>query len=161
MKQLKPLFTILFLAVIGLGNAWGEENTESITLANGVGSGSGTTYSITWSGTSCDITQTKENSSTSVSSSYISAPRWYQSHKIVFKAKNGYTLSKVVVVCTSNAYAKELKNSTYSTGATATVSSATVTITTSGDFSITMGAQSRISSISVTYTTGGSEQPTV
>lgn len=143
---------LIMTFVIGVSNVWGE--VETITLANGVGSGSGTSYSITWSGTSCDITQTKENSSTSVNSSYISAPRWYQGHKIAFKAKSGYTLAGATIVCTSNAYATELKNSTYSTGASATVSSSTVTITTSGDFDITMGAQSRVSSIEINYIVG-------
>lgn len=143
---------LIMTFVIGVSNVWGE--VETITLANGVGSGSGTSYSITWSGTSCDITQTKENSTTNVNPSYISAPRWYQNHKIAFKAKPGYTLAGATIVCTSEAYATALKNSTYSTSASATVSSSKVIITTSGDFDITMGAQSRVSSIEINYIVG-------
>ena len=111
-------------------------------MANGTYSGGGTTGIITWSGTSCSFVQTKESSSTNVNSSYVSAPRWYASHKVTFTANTGYNLTKVVVVCTSNDYASALQKSTFSTGAGATVSGSTVTITTSGDFSVTMGAQS-------------------
>ena len=53
-------------------------------------------------------------------------------------------------------YVNALKNSTYSpektTSATVPQSSTEVTITTAGDFTITMGAQSRISSVVVYYT---------
>ena len=129
-----------------------EENSEEIVLANGTYSGEGTTGIITWSGTSCSFVQTKESSNTNVNSSYVSAPRWYASHKVTFTANTGCTLTKVVVVCTTNDYATALKNSTYSDGASASVSGSTVTITTSGDFSVTMGAQSRISSVTVYYT---------
>ena len=129
-----------------------EEKSEEIVLANGTYSVTGTNGIITWSGTSCSFVQTKENSSSNVSSSYVSAPRWYASHKVTFTANTGYTITKVVVVCTSTSYASALQSSTYSTGASASVSGSTVTITTSGDFSVTMGAQSRISSVTVYYT---------
>ena len=153
MKNLKVLFTVLCVAYAT--TVWGAE--DEITLANGTGSGSGTSYQITWSGISCTITQTKASSSTSVNSSYIAAPRWYQGHKIVFTSKTGYDITGATIVCTSNTYATALKNSTYSTGTSATVSSQTVTITASGDFTITMGAQSRISSVTVIYTSGSGE----
>ena len=129
-----------------------EEKSEEIVLANGTYSGTGTNGIITWSGTSCSFVQTKESSSTNVNSSYVAAPRWYASHKVTFTANTGYTITKVVVVCTSSSYANALKSSTYSDGASASVSNNTVTITTSGDFSVTMGAQSRISSVTVYYT---------
>ena len=45
-----------------------------------------------------------------------------------------------------------LGGATYSTGASASVSGSTVTITTSGDFDVTLKAQSRISSVTVYYT---------
>ena len=153
MKNLKVLFTVLCVACATA--VWGE--SEQITLANGAGSGSGTSYQITWSGTSCTITQTKAKSSTNVNSSYISAPRWYQGHKIIFTSKSGYTIKGATIECTSNSYANALKSSTYSTGVSANVSSSTVTITSSGDFEITMGAQSRISSVTVIYTSGSGE----
>ncbi len=129
--------------------SWAE--TEDITLAEGVGSGSGTTYSITWSGTSCDITQTKGTSGTYVNASYIAEPRWFAGHKIAFKAKDGFTLTGATIVCTSDDYATALNNSTYSTGASASVNASTVTVTCSGDFEITMKAQARISTITISY----------
>lgn len=135
---------------VSLSQLSGTVADDSITLSSGSYSGSGTTGKIVWSGNNCSITQTKGSSSTNVSSSYVSAPRWYQSHVISF-ASSTATIKTVVVVCTSTTYATALKNSTYSTGASATVSSSTVTITASGDFTITMGAQSRISSITVKY----------
>lgn len=125
---------------------------ETISLGNG-------TYSdqqIVWEGTSCTITQSRGEAQTPPGSSNIRTPRWYKNNVVSFSAKDNYTLSSVIVVAASNAYAKELKNSTYSDGASASVSSSTVTITTNGDFTITMGAQSNISSITVTYIKGTS-----
>lgn len=128
-----------------------EEKSEKIVLANGTYSGSGETGKITWSGTSCSFVQTKESSTTNVNKSYVSAPRWYASHKVTFTANTGYTITKVVVVCTSSNYADALGGATYSAGANASVSGSTVTITTSGNFNVKMGAQSRISSVTVYY----------
>lgn len=137
----------------GVGGA-AEEKSETITLANGTFNNS----TITWSGTSCSFVQ-KKGSGTNVAppnKNYISAPRWYQNNVITFKANAGYKITKVVVTCTSDTYAKVFKNTNtkYSPEATtiATVSSKEVTITTAGDFTITMGEQSRISSVVVYYT---------
>lgn len=128
------------------------EKSEPIILKNGKFSNS----TITWSGTSCSFVQEKGKSSAAPNSGYISAPRWYASNVITFKANSGYKITKVVVTCTSDTYAKVFKNTNtkYSPEATtiATVSSKEVTITTAGDFTITMGAQSRISSVVVYYT---------
>lgn len=128
-----------------------EEKSEKIVLANGTYSGSGEPGKITWSGTSCSFVQTNESSTTNVNKSYVSAPRWYASHKVTFTANTGYTITKVVVVCTSSNYADALGGATYSAGANASVSGSTVTITTSGNFNVKMGAQSRISSVTVYY----------
>lgn len=140
-----PLCLLTLFGILGGSHAWAAE--ETIVLANGTF----VSQQIVWEGTSCSITQAKGSSSTNVNSKYISAPRWYASHVISFAAKPGYVLESVVVTATSNDYASALKNSTYSSGSSATVSGSEVTITTSGDFTITMGAQSRISKIVVTY----------
>lgn len=129
----------------------GDIKQETITLSSGIYSGSGASGAITWTGTSCSIKQTNDGGSTNVNSSYVSAPRWYQSNVISFTSNSGFTLTKVVVTCTTNAYATSLKDSTYSSGASAVVSGSEVTITTSGDFKIKMGAQVRVSSITVYY----------
>ena len=138
---------LCMIFVIG-GGSLAFAGEEKISLSNG-------TYSdqqIVWEGTSCTITQSRGEAQTPPGSSYIRTPRWYKNNVISFSAKDNYTLSSVTVVATSNDYATELKNSTYSDGASASVSSSTVTITTNGDFTITMGAKSFISSITVTYT---------
>lgn len=128
------------------------EKNETITLSKGTFANN----TITWSGTSCSFVQTKGTSSTQPNKNYITAPRWYQNNVITFTANAGYKIAKVVVTCTTEAYAKVFTNTAtkYSPEATtiATVSSKEVTITTAGDFTITMGAQSRISSVVVYYT---------
>lgn len=129
------------------------EKSETITLANGKFSNS----TITWSGTSCSFVQEKgSNKTTPPNKSYIEKPRWYKDHVISFNANAGYKITKVVVICTSAAYASELQKSKYSPAETTVAalpeSSTEVTITTAGDFTITMGAQSRISSVVVYYT---------
>ena len=126
-----------------------EEKSETITLANGKFSND----IITWTGASCSFVQEKGKASAAPNKKYIQAPRWYASNVITFKANTGYKITKVEVTCTSSDYATVLKNSTYSPATTtATASSAVVTITTAGDFTITMGAQSRIKSVVVYYT---------
>lgn len=133
------------------------EKSETISLKNGNFSNN----TITWSGTSCSFVQEKGTSNNKPNESYISAPRWYQNNVITFKANAGYKITKVVVNCVNGnsdnyKYVNALKNSTYSpektTSATVAQSSTEVTITTAGDFTITMSAQSRISSVVVYYT---------
>lgn len=134
-------------------NVGGEaaEKSELINLSNGVFT-DGDNSTITWSGTSCSFVQT-QGTSTSKVANYTAEPRWYKSHVISFKANAGYKITKVVVTCLSGKYVKPLTDSAYSpTGTTATASGTEVTITTAGDFTITMGAQSRISSVVVYYT---------
>lgn len=145
----------------GAGGA-AEEKSETITLSNGVFKDVDQDKpTITWSGTSCSFVQEKGSSITKPNNSYISSPRWYQDNVITFKANAGYKITKVVVNCVNGKkdnykYVNALKNSTYSpaetTSATAPKSSTEVTITTAGDFTITMGAQSRIASVVVYYT---------
>lgn len=145
----------------GAGGA-AEEKSETITLSNGVFKDvDQDNPTITWSGTSCSFVQEKGSSNTKPNKSYISAPRWYQNNVITFKANAGYKITKVVATCVNGKkdnykYVNALKNSTYSpaetTSATAPKSSTEVTITTAGDFTITMGAQSRIASVVVYYT---------
>lgn len=142
-RKLHLLLTLMLLAVVN--TAMGAE--ETINLANGVYDGS----QITWSGTSCTITQARGSSTTNVNKNYIAAPRWYKSHDVTFAAKEGYIITGATVVCTTAPYANALQSSTFSNGASASVNSSTVTITTIGDFNISMGSQSRISSVTVNY----------
>lgn len=140
-----PLCLLTLFGMLGGNYAWAVD--ETIVLANGTFASD----QIVWEGTSCSITQAKGKSTTKPNSSYISAPRWYAQNVITFAAKTGYILDGVVVTATTNSYATVFKNSTYPTGSSVTVSGSVATITTNGDFTITMSAQSRISSIVVSY----------
>ena len=125
------------------------EKSEPIILKNGKFSNS----TITWSGTSCSFVQEKGKSSAAPNSDYISAPRWYASNVITFKANSGYKITKVVVTCTSNTYAKALQGATYTPNTTSAIASdAEVTITTVSDFTITMKNKAFIKSVVVYYT---------
>lgn len=137
---------MLFSLFGGCNLAWAQR-TETITLADGTYK-SGT---IVWAGNCCTITQEQGSGTDKVNKSYVKAPRWYKNHVITFAAKVGYTLTGVTIDVTDRKYVDPLSGSTYSFGASASASGTTVTITTSGDFSVTMSAQSRISSITVSY----------
>jgi len=128
-----------------------EYKQEVITLSSGIYSGSGTTGQIVWTGTSVTITQTKNNSTTNVNSSYVANPRWYGSHIISFEANSNYTVKGAIITCSSSDYATALQSSSYSNGASATANGSTVTITSNGNFTITLSGQSRISSVKVLY----------
>lgn len=134
------------------GNSTTTNTSSDVTLKDGVYNSSVST--ITW--TIADVITIKQETNgaqTAVSSSYISAPRWYAGHMITMTPL--VNITSIVVTATSESYASDLQSSTY-TNATASVSSTKVTITpTSGTLPITivLGKQSRISSITVNYST--------
>ena len=134
------------------GNSTTTNTSSDVTLTNGVYNSSVST--ITW--TIADVITIKQETNgalTAVSSSYISAPRWYAGHMITMTPL--VNITSIVVTATSESYASELQSSTY-TNATASVSSAKVTITpTTGTLPVTivLGKQSRIYSITVNYST--------
>lgn len=133
------------------GNLLSAQTTgsEEINFANGQTSGSGASLTITWEGTSCSILQEK-GSGSDVNSGSISEPRWYAKNKISFTAKEGYKLTKAVITCTQNKY-NTLGTATYSSNASVSSNGLVHTITTDGDFTITLGAQGRPSSIEISY----------
>ncbi len=134
------------------GNSTTTNTSSDVTLKDGVYNSSVST--ITW--TIADVITIKQETNgaqTAVSSSYISAPRWYAGHMITMTPL--VNITSIVVTATSESYASELQSSTY-TNATASVSSTKVTITPiTGTLPITivLGKQSRISSITVNYST--------
>lgn len=142
--NLKMIALMCLMMVLGGANAWAEEEEISLTK------GSYANSQITWTGTSCSIIQSKGNTTVPVNNSYIANPRWYKDHVVSFNANEGYNIVGAIITCTTNDYATELKNSTY-TNATAVVNKSIVTITASGDFKVTLGAQSRISKIKIKY----------
>lgn len=149
------LCLLMLFSLFGGGNLAWAQKTETITLANGAYNNENGTGTIVWAGNCCTITQEQGSGSDKVNESYVSGPRWYAKHVITFAAKEGYTLTGVTIVVTDAKYVNPLSGSTYSSGASASASGKTVTITTSGDFTVTMSAQSRISSITVTYDDSG------
>ena len=145
--NLKMIALMCLMMVLGGANVWAEE--EVISLANG----SFANGQITWTGTSCSIIQSKGTSSNSPKSDYVNAPRWYQSHVVSFKAKEGYKLEGAIITNNDkndNPNPTILANSKY-TNATATVNGDLVEIKASGDFQIVLGAQCRPKNITVLY----------
>lgn len=152
--NLKMIALMCLMMVLGGANVWAEE--EVISLAKG----SYANAQITWTGNSCSIIQSDGNTSLGVNGSYIGEPRWYKNHVVSFNANKGYKIDGASITCTTKDYASALKNSTY-TNAKATYSGKVVTITASGDFTVTLGAQSRISKITIKYSKDIPTTPTL
>ena len=142
--NLKMIALMCLMMVLGGANVWAEE--EEIPLNKGSYANS----QITWTGTSCSIIQSQGKTKVQPNNSYIANPRWYKDHVVSFKANEGYNIVGAIITCTTNEYATELKNSTY-TNATAVVNKSIVTITASGDFKVTLGAKCYISKIKIKY----------
>lgn len=79
------------LLTLGVGNAWGAEETVSLDAGTHADS------KITWTAASGNITitQSKGSSSTAVSSNYVTAPRVYKGHILSFEAKEGYKIKQI------------------------------------------------------------------
>ena len=154
-KRLAMVLTVLF--TLGVGNMWGE--TETISFSSYSESGSGNTYALTWNGnTSCTIKQEKGSSTSNVSSSYKTTPRWYASHLITFTPKAGCTITKVVL--TASGSGNNGQTMTFNSGeGTITNTSNTVTTITgswTSAFQLKMGSQWRAGTVVVTYTPAAS-----
>lgn len=155
MKQTNFLksFFLLFALIVGSSSVWGSVGEYDFS-SGGSSSGTGTSLTITWDTNFCTILQEKGTGQTSVSSSYITAPRWYQGNKVTFTPKDGYTITEIVIA-----------HATDKTGATMTATTGSVskekdntkttwtgTITSSGTLVLTMGSQCRPSDLTITYT---------
>lgn len=128
-------------------------NTE-IVLAEGVYNSNSDPATITWTKEGViTLLQEKSNSTISVGSSYVSAPRWYKDHVITFTPLK--TITEVEVTATENRY--QANNiSTTATNASVSISSdnkiATITpINGSQVFTIKTTGQVRPISIKVYY----------
>lgn len=129
----------------------GGGNTDgTVTLASGVYNSS-TPATITWTEDYITILQEKGTSSSAVSNSYISNPRWYQNHVITMTPTS--TVNSITITQYDGKYGLEDSDTSITNGS-ASVDNHVVTITpTNGNQAvvITMGAQARISAISVNY----------
>lgn len=146
---------LVMMLCLGVGNAWGTDETITFSSCSSSSSGSDATKTITWTcGTSCNILQEKGTTNTNVGN-YTTAPRWYQNHLITFTPKNGATITKVVIT------AGESKNGqpmSFSSGSGTVTNTSTTVTTISGSwasaFTLKMGTQCRPSTVKVTYTAG-------
>ena len=106
----------------------GEEVTETMNVYANKGTLSNKV--ITWTGTNFTFSNAQGSSSTAIRTSDSDHYRIYANSTITFTAKNGKKFKKIVITCTSNAYATVLKNAL---GASASVSGSTVTWTGSAE----------------------------
>lgn len=126
---------------------WKNSSSSTVlSFSSGEYSGSGTSGKITWTVSGVvTIVQTKGSSSTNVNKSYVSSPRWYQSHIITFTPASGKTITKIEFTCGNSDYANILgTNSTWSAGScSVSGTSVTWTGTATDAFTVKMDAQSR------------------
>ena len=115
---------------------------SAFDFSNGTNSSS----SNTWTSDYMTIVQTQGTGSDPVAN-YISSPRWYTGHSIVFTPKSGVTLTKFVFSFSRGG------GGTWDSGS---YSNPTWTGSVSGaDLTFTPSAQARPTSLTVTYTSGG------
>ena len=132
----------------------GEDNRtiEELNIYANKGTLSSDKSSISWTGSNFKITSFKDKSSTAIRTSDSDHFRVYQGAKLTFIATEK-SFTKVVVTCTSSAYANVLKESAQTAGYTASVSDAVVTIiceTAVSEIAVSASAQFRINKVEAT-----------
>lgn len=147
---------LLLVLILTCGNVWGAEETITFSSSTSTTSGSGNTFTITWTnGTSCTINQSRGTSNTNVAN-YTTAPRWYQNHLITFTPRSGYTISKVVITDSSSNNGQTM---TFNSGSGSIDKTSNTVTTVSGSWSsafiLKMGSQCRPSTVKITYTPSG------
>lgn len=154
--KLKLFLLTALLALIGSGDVWAESYTYNFS-SGGVSSGSGTATVNTWTTDYFTIVQEKNSSSTSVSSSYLTSPRWYASHTVTFTPASNIKITKIVINCSSSSYnGQTISASKGSVSASGNNSTWTGEIASSSSLVLTMGKQCRPTSVVVTYESTGS-----
>lgn len=139
-------------AVVGAyPNAGGSEGgeTEPITESLDVygSNGSFSDKVITWESDNFTLSNAQSSSTTAIRTSDSDHFRAYQGNILTFTAKNSYTITKIIITCTSSSYATAMGNSL--TGSS--VSGSVVTWTGSAaEVSATMTTQSRFNKVEVT-----------
>ena len=156
-EWLKYAAMLVMLFTLGVGNAWGAEETITFSSSTSTTSGSGNTFTITWTnGTSCTIDQSRGTSNTNVAN-YTTAPRWYQNHLITFTPRSGYTISTVVITASSSNNGQTM---TFESGSGSIVNTSSTVTTVTGSwssaFTLKMGKQCRPSTVKITYTASAS-----
>ena len=119
---------------------------------------------VTWSSTDVSMVVDKANSTTNANN-YLpttrTSSRFYKSSKLTITPEANVTITSVVFIATTEAYANALQSSTW-TNATAAVSNMTVTVTpTNGATAISaiIGANCGFTGVTVNYTKAASDEP--
>lgn len=117
-----------------------------------------TTEEMSWAGTYASMMVNKAESTTNANNYYPSAgnytsTRFYKNSSLTISPAEGYTITSVVFIATTNGYATALRNSTW-TNATASADETTVTVTPvdgSSSFNATIGATCGFTEVKVYY----------
>lgn len=153
--KLKLFLLTMLLALIGSGDVWAESYTYNFS-SGGVSSGSGTATVNTWTTDYFTIVQEKNNSTSNVSASYLTSPRWYASHTVTFTPASNIKITRIVINCGGTNNGQTITASTGSVSVSGNNSTWTGEITLSSPLVLTMGKQCRPTNVVVTYESTGS-----
>ena len=152
------LLLVMFLTLTVSANAWGADETATLSFANKAQRTSFSTTKQVWEQNGVTFTNDKASSTNAVAD-YANPVRLYANSQIIVAHSSG-KIKSIVFECNSSSYATALKNSI---GSSASASSDKVTVTldgTSNTFTVAkLTAQVRLDNITVTYTSGGSVTP--
>lgn len=128
----------------------GESVTETLEIKATTGDLASDSGSISWTGTNFTCTNIK--GSTAIRTTDSDHFRVYANSSLKFTGLNEKKFTKLVVTCTSSSYATVLKNGTWSSGVSVSVSGSDVTITSTdlSEISVTVSAQTRINNVVAT-----------
>ena len=149
-RGIRFVAVLMVLLTMGIGPAWGAEETATLSFANKAQRTSFSTTKQVWEQNGVTFTNDKASSSNAVAD-YAAPVRLYAGSSVTVACSLG-NMTKIVFDCNSNSYATAMKNSI---GNSATVSSDKVTVTldgTSSSFTVAkLTAQIRLDAITVTY----------
>lgn len=128
----------------------GESVTETLEIKATAGVLASDSGSISWTGTNFTCTNIK--GSTAIRTTDSDHFRVYANSSLKFTGLNEKKFTKLVVTCTSSSYATVLKDGTWSSGVSVSVSGSDVTITSTdlSEISVTVSAQTRINKVEAT-----------
>lgn len=128
----------------------GESVTETLNIIATTGVLASDSGSISWTGTNFTCTNIK--GSTAIRTTDSDHFRVYANSSLKFTGLNEKKFTKLVVTCTSPSYADVLKNGTWSSGVSVSVSGSVVTITSTdlSEISVKVTAQTRINKVEAT-----------
>lgn len=152
-KRIAMVLTMLL--IVGIGQAWGAEETATLSFADKAQRTSFSTTKQVWEQNGVTFTNDKASSTNNVAD-YAAPVRLYANSSVTVACSLG-NMTKIVFDCSSDSYATAMKNS-IGNAATATSDKVTVTLDgTSKTFTVAkLTAQVRLEAITVTYEEGSS-----